>query len=189
MASDREVSSWLPWQRVFRHGTLVIHPPPEMGQTLDELRRKFDPVNHGYAQAHVTLTQPFRAVPTDANLSAVAAVIGEASAFEITLGPTGFFPDDHVLYLEVHPVDRVLALRGELHALGLFDLSLAHSENFVPHLTITERKSSSDIERELISRLGAHVPGDRFQCEAVTFICPNEAFRFEVVRKFALSTA
>ncbi len=57
------MTGWLDWQRPYRLGVLLVLPPGPVRREVDELRARYDPRSHAFAEAHVSLTVPFRRRP------------------------------------------------------------------------------------------------------------------------------
>jgi len=166
------------WRDAYRHGTLLLLPPEPLRATLDPLRRRHDPASAQMCTAHITLTQPFVAPLSDADVHAIAEVVRGHAPFDVVLGPVERLAPD-VVVLRVEPRHRVLSLRQRLHALGLFDLSLPFTEGFVPHLTLSERG--------LVEPLPP-LPAASFPCASVHHLVPDDDFVFGVRQVFALGS-
>ena len=153
MTSNRSNPKWEPWQHAYRHGTLAIWPPKVVRHSVNQWREQFDPTSHSYAEAHITVTQPFRRPVTQDVLDRVTAILHAEDEFELTYGPLRSFLPSPVLWLEVQPAQRVVELRRKLHSTGAFDLSLPHTEDYVPHMTITEGLSGPRVDKALFQSL------------------------------------
>lgn len=178
-----------PWQRAYRHGTLVIWPPDLVRESVNRWREQFDPVSHRCVEAHITLTQPFKERVTEDVLDQVTVALRTEDAFEITYGPLRSFLPSPVLWLEVQPSQRVVDLRRRLHSIGVFDLSLPHTDDFVPHMTITEGLSGSRVNDSLFESLRPRIQGGTFDCQSVAYLLPDDEFRFHVQREIRLRDA
>jgi 2'-5' RNA ligase len=183
--TDPRAWRWEAWQLPYRHGTLAIWPPQVVRDYVNRFRQKLDPISDGYAEAHITLTQPFRAPVTEHVIDHVRSILAAEKPFSIAYGPLRSFFPAPVLWLDVHPRERALKLRHELHATGLFDLSLPHTDDFVPHMTLTEGLSGTPVNDALFRELAPSVEGGTFTCDGIAFIRPNARFRFEVEREIA----
>ena len=86
--------------------------------------------------------------------------------------------------LREQPVAPILRLRRDLHALGPFNLSLPHSDDFVPHVTITEALSGPAVDDALVETISRQAPGGTFVCGRVTRIVPDDRFHFRRAREF-----
>ncbi len=187
--TNRRATHWEPWQLPYRHGTLVIWPPQEVRDYVNELRRRLDPISHRYAEAHITLTQPFREPVSKRVIGQVRSVLETEEPFAIAYGPLRSFLPRPVLWLDVQPSDRVLQLRRRLHAIGVFDLSLPHTDDFVPHMTLTEGQSGTPVDDELFRVLEPTIATGSFTCSGIAYIRPNDGFRFGVEREIAFHNA
>jgi hypothetical protein len=90
-----------------------------------------------------------------------------------------------VIYLPVVPRQVVDELRANLLATGLFRLDLPHTNDFVPHLTLSEFGTART------AAPGADVlrpEAMSFLVEAIAWAVPDEAFHFTVRRAFRLGS-
>lgn len=170
----------------YRHGALAIWPPQAVRDDINKWRERLDPISHRYAEAHITLTQPFREPVNKNVIRRVREVLATEGPFEIEYGPLRSFLPSPVLWLDVQPSDRLLQLRRKLHAIGVFDLSLPHTDDFVPHMTVTEGLSGPPVDGELLRILEPKIANGSFTCSGIVFIRPNDGFRFGVEREIAL---
>ncbi len=177
-------AGWQPWQQAYRHGTLVIRPPAELRDMVDALRRRYDPESARISEAHITLTQPLVEALSDADARQIAARCEQEAPFEIRVGPLRSFLPAPVLWLDTQPAARIVALRGDLHALDLFDLGLPHTDDFVPHMTVTEGLSGPAVDKALMAAIEPVAPAGTFRCEGITLLVPDAEFRFRPVREF-----
>lgn len=178
--------AWPDWQRVYSHGTLVIWPPDPVRHVVNELRRNYDPVSQDACDAHVTLTQPLVRQPTEDEWRRLRTIVDRFHRFRCDYGPVRSFLPAPVVWLEVQPSARILEIRRALHDTGLFNLELPHTEDFVPHLTVTEGRSGPEVNEELRVEIAAAAPRGSFTCADVAYIRPDEAFRFSVATRLAL---
>ena len=83
----------------------------------------------------------------------------------------------------------MLKLRQLLHATGFFNLSLPHSDDFIPHMSINDGRPDAERTREIFSILKDNVSGGSFKCAYIAFIVPDKDFHFEIVRLLPLGTS
>jgi 2'-5' RNA ligase len=171
------------WRDAYRHGTLLLLPPPTLGRAVDALRERHDPPSHRICRAHITLTQPLLAPLEPAGADAVRAVLADQAPFEVRYGPVERL-GPRVVVLRIEPRETLLGLRERLHALDLFDLTLPFTEGFVPHMTISER--GVDAPLEALEGLSGPLPTGSFPCTAVHQLIPDDDFVFELARTFPL---
>ena len=177
-------SGWPRWQRAYRYGVLVIEPPRELASILDAIRERFDPVSAGGFGAHITLTPPFAAAPSSADEERVRTAVRSAASMRLQLDRPTRFSGSSVVYLPVVPRQGLLELRTVLLATGLFRLDLPHTNDFVPHLTLSEFGTAPE------EALRADIPQPEamaFLIETVAWVVPDEAFHFTVRRTFRLT--
>ena len=179
-------AGWPDWKRDYRYGALVIEPPEELAAVLDPIREQFDPASAQQVGAHITVTPPFLRAPTAADEARVASCIRRVPSMRLQLGNPRRFDGSSVVYLPVANAGAIIALREVLLATGLFRLDLLHTSDFIPHLTISEFGTLP--EAALLTVIPAQ--GTRpFDAEAITWLVPNEQFRFAARRTFALGAA
>jgi len=175
--------TWPTWQQDYRYGALVIEPPRQLSSVLDPIRLRLDPESAAAFGAHITLTPPFAAAPNSADEERVASVIRGVASMRLQLDRPTQFSGSSVVYLPVVGIQAFHKLRSVLLATGLFRLDLPHTDDFVPHLTLSEFGTTP------VAALEADVPPPEamsFLVEAVAWIVPDEALHFTVRRTFPL---
>lgn len=178
-------SGWSTWQRAYRYGTLVIEPPHELTSVLDPIRERLDPTSAGWFSAHITLAPPFAVPPSPADEQRVERAIRGVAPMRLRLDRPTQFNGSSVIYLPVVPSQEIEELRTILLATGLFRLDLPHTNDFVPHLTLSEFGTAPSAD------LGAGLPlpeAMAFLVEAVAWAVPDESFHFTVRRTFTLNS-
>ena len=175
---------WPDWQRDYRYGALVIEPPRELAAVLDPIRARFDPVSAARVGAHITVTPPFVGAPTPADEARVGSVVHRIPSMSLQLGSPSQFGKSSVIYLPVVNGGAVLRLREVLLATGLFRLDLPHTNDFVPHLTISEFGTTP---AAALSSLIPAPAASAFHVEAIAWVVPDEGFQFRVHRTFVLA--
>jgi 2'-5' RNA ligase len=180
------LNEWAAWQENFRHGTLVIVPPMPVRSMVDQLHAEYDPASHAWYGAHVTLTQPFVRRPREEDWARLAQVAAGFDAFRIEYGPLRSFLPYPCIWFEIRPKERVLELRKALHDVGLFNLGLPHTDDFIPHMTITEGRSGPRVDEGLLATLRDRCVEGSFLCAEVAYYVPDAGFHFAVRRTLAL---
>jgi 2'-5' RNA ligase len=175
--------SWPEWQRAYRYGALVIQPPPEVASELDPIRERLDPASAAQIGVHITLTPPLAAAPGPADEEWLRTAISGVACMRLKLDPPTRFSGSSVIYLPVEPTGDLLKLRQVLLATGLFRLDLPHTNDFVPHLTLSEfGTSTADLPSDI-----PQLEAAAFLAERVAWVVPDEAFHFTVRRTFPLA--
>jgi len=180
------MEEWPEWQKVYKHGTLVIWPPDRVGEVVNRLRHQYDPVSQSFCGAHITLTQPFLRQPSSNEWDELCEVVSSFESFEIQYGPINTFLPYPCIWFEIHPSELVLAIRQALHATGMFNLDLPHTQDFIPHMTVTEGQSDIDVNQELFTKLRAEMSGGSFICPDIAYIVPDRVFHFGIQRRLLL---
>lgn len=174
---------WAEWQRAYVHGVILVWPPEDVRSRINPLRTIHDPVSQSACEAHISLTPPFRASPSEQDWQAIDRAIAQHPPMDITYGPVNSF-GLNVIYLEVHPFGALAALRNALLASGLF--AAPEHATFVPHMTITEGLSGIQITTELLDGLRTTVAGGTFRLRDLAYIRPDKNFHFAVKRTVVL---
>ena len=181
MKTDKSTDNWTEGQKIYKYGTLVIFPPPNIVKPIDKLRKQYDPASHAIGGAHITLTQPFLKQPTDNDFIKIKKIVSRYSSFSIHVGPLNNFLPYPCIYYEIHPVDKVLGIRHAMHDTGLFNLSLPHTVDFVPHMSITNGYPGLARTKEIFQELSKETTEWAFNCCEISYMVPNPDFHFEVV--------
>jgi 2'-5' RNA ligase len=180
------MEDWADWQKNYVHGTFVIWPPDPVRRVVNRLRQEYDPVSQAICETHVTLTQPFLRQPDDAEWATLYRIVAGFDPFEITYGPLNNFFPYPCIWFEIHPSQKLLEIRHALHQTGLFNLDLPHTDDFIPHMTITESLSDIEATQGMFERLSSKVSGGSFTCSSVAYITPNPDFHFHVEQELWL---
>lgn len=185
-----DVNDWPEWQLKYLPGLFVIWPPNAVRQAVNGLRRSYDPQSQATIEAHITLTQPFLARPGDEEWTSLTQIVADFEPFEIKYGPVDTFFPNPVIYLAVEPRARLLALRQALHETGLFNLALPYTDDFVPHMTIAEGRSSDrEVDKLMLAEVRARAPSGTFLLDEIVYSAPDERFHFEINKRLMLGSA
>ena len=180
------MAEWLEWQKVYKYGTFVIWPPEHVRNNVNLLRHQYDPVSQSTCGAHITLTQPFLRQPSSKEWEELHEVVSRFASCEIRYGPLNTFLPYPCIWYEIHPSELVLTIRQALHATGLFNLDLPHTDGFIPHMTITEGQSELNVTEELFTTLRDEISGGTFICSEIALIVPDRHFHFGIKRRLPL---
>lgn len=183
---------WAPWQQDFEHGMFVIWPPDHIRSLINPLRETYSPIALSYCETHISLSQPFLHPPGESEWSKLEALGADIKPFTISYGPLRTWSSGRIIYFEVQPAEQILAVRQALHDTGLFNLSLPHSDGFVPHMTVqegyAEGTSASDVVniesgQAVYKSLQKTLSNGTFDCIDIAWIVPDLDFHFRVMRK------
>lgn len=178
------MQEWADWQLNYIHGLFVIWPPDAVRQPVNQLRQAYDPASLATIEAHITLTQPFLAQPDDEDWAQLDEVVAGFKPFEINYGPVDTFFPNPVIYLDIQPGERILALRRALHDTGLFNLSLPYTDDFVPHMTIAEGQSGDRVvDKMMLVEVRSQAPQGTFSLSEIVYVAPDKHFHFEINRR------
>lgn len=185
----RNMEEWAEWQFDYQYGLFVIWPPDPVREAVNHLRATFDPVSQATIQAHITLTQPFLSQPGDKEWGLLTAIVASSEPFEISYGPVATFFPNPVIYLSIQPQERLLALRRALHETGLFNLALPYTDDFVPHMTISEGRSDNVVNELMLSQIRPQAPQGNFLLKEIAHVVPDEKFHFAIQKRLRLRSA
>jgi hypothetical protein len=177
---------WEEWQKPYQYGTLVIWPPDEVREIVNAQRQDNDPVSQSYCGAHITITQPLLRDLEDSEWNQILDLLQDQGSFEIQYGPLNSFLPYPCIWYEIEPRQKVLEIRHALHKTGYFNLELNHTDDFIPHMAITEGFSGPAVDEDLLERLQATTRCGSFPCNELAYIVPNETFSFGVVKTLLL---
>ncbi len=174
------MEGWEDWQKVYQFGTIVIIPPDEVCAIVDDQRQRYDPISQSYCGTHITVTQPLNRSLTAAEWAQLSELVKTFESFEIRYGPLNSFLPYPCIYYQIDPSERILEMREALHRTGFFNLSLSHTHDFIPHMTITEGVSGPSVDEGLLDKLRTESCPGSFRCAELAFIVPDEAFSFQI---------
>ena len=177
---------WEEWQKEYQFGTIVIWPTDDVRKFVNKQRETYDPISQSFCETHITVTQPLIKTLFNDEWDHVQRVIKEFNAFEINYGPLSSFLPYPCIWYEIDPAEKVLDIRQALHKTGFFNLTLKHTEGFIPHMTITEGQSGPPVDESLLEKLQDESVSGSFQCQELALINPDEGFRFRVIRTLPL---
>lgn len=180
-----DTQAWEPWQAEYRYGAFYIFPPTGIIEPVDELRRLHDPQSHAYCQAHISVSEPLKAAPPEAQMQELQDVLSRVNPFWVQYGPVRTFPPYPGVVYAIQPEDAFMNLRSLIHATSLFTSAPLTRKDIKPHMTIAEFMTLEDTEK-LRQELDGHVPEGVFLCDTIGYAVPNERFCFERVLTIAL---
>jgi 2'-5' RNA ligase len=174
--------------REYNTGLIVIVPPRPLRDMLDDLIEKYDPVTRKIVHAHITVSNPLREQIDLQSRAKIELSLSDMQPFTIRLGPARTFKKNTVVYLAVDPEKRIETLRTTLHDTGLFEKTMPHGFDFIPHLTICEfgcRTAEQAVT--LAEQLNRNKTRGSFDCHEIQLITPDKSCHFTVYRTFPLS--
>ena len=174
------------WERPFLPGILLVFPPDRTRAKVDRLRWKLDPDSAAKVPAHITVTQPFRDQPDDEAFARVRDVLAGFEPFEVKYGPLRNFLPCPCIWFRIEPTGMLVEMRRALHATGLFNTDLPHTDDFIPHMSVTDGKPCAEETEELFRDLRGKVRGGRFKVDRLAYTRPDWQLRFLTVAELPL---
>ena len=175
------------WQKPYQFGTIVIWPPDEVRVVVNKQREENDPLSQSYCEAHISVTQPLLKNLSGSEWNQVLSVVKDFRSFQINFGPLNSFLPYPCIWYEIEPRERILELRQALHMTGFFNLTLPHTEDFIPHMTITEGLSGPTVDESLFKQLQKESRQGKFFCQGLAYIVPDQGFCFKEIRTLPLT--
>jgi 2'-5' RNA ligase len=177
---------WEDWQKPYLHGSIVIWPPDDVREAVNSQRNAYDPVSQSFCEAHISVTQPLLRTLESNEWKGLVSLIREFQAFRIDYGPVKSFLPYPCIWHEIRPKNRILELRQALHGTGCFNLGLSHTDDFIPHMTITEGASGPAVNEDLLRQIQASSTPGSFKCDELSYVRPDEQFSFSVHGRLTL---
>jgi 2'-5' RNA ligase len=174
-ASD--LSSWEVWQREYRFGALFLFPPNPLRDQVNALRAKYDPRSQAICDAHISLTIPLPRIITARDWAELMQVTSRIAPFTVTYGPPRSYAGIPGVVLNIEPFEQFKQLVLALESVDAFAQATPRRYPFSPHMTIAEFITLERTE-ELLKELPREELMGAFECHAVSFAVPDEAFHF-----------
>jgi len=175
------------WQKPYQFGMIVIWPPDEVRVVVNKQREENDPLSQSYCEAHISVTQPLLKELSENEWDQVLSVVESFESFQINFGPLNSFLPYPCIWYEIKPRERILELRQALHLTGFFNLTLPHTEGFIPHMTVTEGLSGSAVDENLLIQLQKESRQGSFFCQKLAYIVPDHHFCFKEIETLPLT--
>ena len=172
-----DMDGWLDWQKAYRFGVILIFPPDPPAGEVNRLREIYDPRGQSYCEAHISLTVPLTRPLDDFHLDELKILTSGFNPFTIQYGPLSNYLPVPGIVLAIEPKDLLGSLVITLESASAFENAPPRPYPFSPHLTISE---FIDVERtgELMVELQGKTPEGEFLCDCVSYVVPDETFRF-----------
>jgi 2'-5' RNA ligase len=180
------MANWLEWQKAYRFGVLLVLPPSPVREEINVLRAKYDPRSHAAAEAHISLTVPFPKEPDDALWKELENVACGFAPLTIHYGPLVSFLPKPGVALHIEPQAKLNHLRRALESCEMFRGARERVHPFWAHMTIAEFVMIEDTEELLREIGGDRAPVGTFACDHLSYLLPDEDFRFIEHRTLAL---
>lgn len=174
----RAMTTWLEWQKDYRFGVILVLPPEPVRTQINALRAKYDPQSHKTVNSHISLTVPLQKEPDEHLWAELERIASRFQAFPICYGPLVSFLPKAGAALDIQPQAQLDKLRIALEVSEVFLGAPPRRHRFWAHMTIAEF-ISVEITQQLVGDLeGERSPAGSFLCDHVSYVVPDEEFRF-----------
>ncbi len=171
-------TTWLDWQKDYRLGVILVLPPEPVRSQINVFRAKYDPQSHKIVEAHISLTVPLQKEPNDRQWAELERIASQFQAFPINYGPLVSFLPKPGAALDIQPQAQLGKLRIALEVSGVFAGAPPRRYPFWAHMTIAEFASVETIQQLVRDLEGERSPTGSFFCEHLSYVVPDEEFRF-----------
>jgi 2'-5' RNA ligase len=178
--------TWLDWQKHYRLGVILVLPPEPVRSQINMLRARYDPQSHKTVQAHISLTVPFQREPDDHHWAEFERIASRFQAIPISFGPLVPFLPRPGAALDIQPQAQLDKLRLALEVSEVFHNAPPRHHPFWAHMTIAEFVSVEITEQLMRDLEGECAPTGSFVCDHLTYVVPDEEFRFTERRSLKL---
>jgi 2'-5' RNA ligase len=182
------MTGWLDWQKPYRFGVLLVLPPEPVRNEIIALRSIYDPVSRARAEAHISLSVPFFSEPHEGAWRELERLASSFMPFTIRYGPLVPFLPKPGAALDIAPQAELDRLRRTLETCDIFQGVRPRAHPFWAHMTIAEFISVDDTEK-LVREIGGRTPTGAFLCDHLSYLVPDESFKFRELRRLALGTS
>ena len=135
---------------------------------------------------HISITVPFPRAVSSSNLNEIRSVVLGIKPFIIQYGPLVNYLPAPGVYLAIEPGDMLEGLRAALESTSAFRGAMPRKRPFSPHMTIAEF-ITDDRTLELMNTLKDKTPSGSFLCTNISYMVPNDFFRFTEIWRFNLA--
>ncbi|OYV65118.1 MAG: hypothetical protein B7X07_04250 [Actinobacteria bacterium 21-64-8] len=186
---DDVVNAWTPWQREYRYGAFYLFPPADVAAVVDELRARYDPQSAAICGAHVTLSAPLSAPPSDPQWEELRRALARVPAFDVDFGPLTRLGAHPGVVFALSPHAELNALRQTISATSLFSIRRdSPRAQRAAHMTVAEFITEGE-SQSLLATLNRRELRGQFRVDRVTYAVPDGSFCFRPEVTIALGTA
>ncbi len=176
-ASEEDIRSWIPWQKEYRFGVLLVYPPDPPMSAVNALRAKYDPPSQAACDAHISLTVPLPKAPSESDWRELEALTAGFTSFRIQYGPLRHYLPAPGVCLTIEPQSEMDALRALLEGADVFRQAPPRPHPFSAHMTIAEL-ITVERTKSLMAELEGVAPRGSFLCTHVSYAVPDARLHF-----------
>ena len=182
------MNTWLDWQKHYRLGVILVLPPEPVRSQINMLRAKYDPQSHKNVEAHISLTVPLQKEPDDHQWAELEHIASHFQPFPISYGPLVPFLPRPGAALDIQPQAQLDTLRLALEVSDVFLGAPPRRHPFWAHMTIAEFVSVEITEQLVRDLEGKRALTGSFVCDHISYVVPDEEFRFIEWRNLKLGS-
>jgi hypothetical protein len=180
-----DTSGWEAWQKDYRLGLILIMPPPEVTGLIDPLKAKVDPRAFAICPTHISVSDPLQLEMTPELDGEIAAILDGIAPFRLSFDrPLASREYAGVAY-PITPQEPIDELKRKLHQAAIFGGKVYRRRDIPAHMTIAEFVTIDESFR-IVQEIKDMAPSGSFLCDHLTFIVPDIAMRFHVVKTYTL---
>lgn len=180
-----DTSSWVPWQRDYRFGVILVMPPPDVAASIDALRQTYDPKSHAILSAHISVSDPLPRELEDDDRERLQELLRGVEPFEVRYGMPIASAQRPGVACPIEPQERFDELKRVVHDASVFGDFVFSRRDIPAHMTVAEFVTI-DEGLKIASDLADTSLSGSFWCDRLEYIVPDQAFRFQQRGTFLL---
>ena len=165
-------------QQDYRWGLLLIMAPPEVAQQFDPLCAKYDFRSFSYCPTHISVSDPLRREKTSELEKEIRSILSGIEPFTLYYEKPHILAERAGVSCAVTPQEPIDHLNKALHTAAVFAGQVYQRRHIPAHITIAEFISIED-SLKIRAQLQATLPSGSFLCDKLSFIVPDEDFKFQ----------
>jgi 2'-5' RNA ligase len=180
--------TWLDWQKPYRLGVILVLPPEPVRSRINFLRARYDPQSHKNVEAHISLTVPLQKEPDERHWAELERIVSRFQAIPISYGPlVPFLPRPGAAF-DIQPQAQLDKLRLALEVSEVFLGAPPRQYPFWAHMTIAEFVTVETTKQLVRDLQDERASTGSFVCDHLTYVVPDEQFRFTEWRSLNLGS-
>jgi 2'-5' RNA ligase len=171
-------SRWvLPWQLEYRFGIILVVPPEPVFSQVNALRAAHDPKSQSFCDAHISLSVPLPMPMSEVHWDQLTAIAARIPSFTVEYGPLEHYLPFPGVCLQIQPQATLDQTRIAIESTPVFSGASPRKYSYNAHMTIAEFITVEQT-LPLMELLASSSPKGRFTCRHLSYMIPDESFRF-----------